>query len=74
MNIGGLYSYWDARSIYPESNDYLEVLATINPNEPFVLLEMKTVQEWGQYLKVLTIDGILGWVFIGNLSQIKNVA
>jgi hypothetical protein len=52
----------------------LEVLATINPNEPFVLLEMKPAHEWGQYLKVLTIDGIVGWVFIGNLSQIKNVA
>jgi hypothetical protein len=74
MNIGGLYSYWAATSIYTESNDYLEPIAITNPNEPFVLLEMKPAHEWGQYLKILTIDGILGWIFIGNLSQIKNIA
>jgi len=73
MNIGGLYSYWDARDIYPESNDYLEAVATIKRDEPFVLLEMKTVQAWGQYFKVLTIEGIVGWAFIGYPDQVKEV-
>jgi len=75
MKIGGLYSYWDARSVYPESNDHLESFVTIKQNEPFVLLEMKTVQAWGQYFnfKILTIEGIVGWVFIGYPEEVKEV-
>jgi hypothetical protein len=73
MKIGGLYSYSDARDIYPESNDYLEAVATIKRDEPFVLLEMKVVESWGQYFKILTIEGIVGWAFIGYPDQVKEV-
>jgi hypothetical protein len=74
MNIGGLYSYWDARDIYPGDNDDLNSIATIKRDEPFVLLEMKTVESWGQYFKVLTIDGIVGWTFIGYPEEVKEVS
>ncbi|NBP03754.1 MAG: hypothetical protein EBU90_27375 [Proteobacteria bacterium] len=58
MNIGKLYCYpFDRKlSIWGEAVD------TVKAKEPFVLLKQKgNIDVWTLY-KVLTINGVVGWI------------
>lgn len=72
MNIGSLYSYPLNRHVYVDLNSTTEYIDTVKENEPFVLLEIQELK-WADAYKVLTINGIVGWIQIGYPERVKEV-
>lgn len=59
INIGGLYSYGLTLDVRPNIRSF-RLNAKLAKNEPFVVLDKKS----NEHLKILTTQGIIGWVFI----------
>ena len=71
MKIGSLYSYPINRQVFV-GVDNSERIDTIKQNEPFVFLEVHELK-WADAYKVLTINGIVGWIHIGYPERVKEV-
>jgi hypothetical protein len=75
MKIGGLYSYSDARALYPVSN-YLEkgeCISSIEENELFVLLDYSESRSKVKRCKILTSKGIMGWIYLSPSDNVKEI-
>lgn len=63
LKVGKLYSYYISRQVYGYNNENTN-LGTIQPHEPFVLLEIKKLK-WVDEYKVITSQGVVGYIQIG---------
>lgn len=72
MNIGNLYSYPNQRNVYNDENHPTALIHTLPANEPFVVLEIISAR-WVETYKVLTLDGIVGWIHIGYPENVKQI-
>lgn len=74
LQVGGLYSYPNPRIIYTDYKGTSSI-AFMEANEPFAFLE-KTFVEWTRVeaYKVLTSQGIVGWVHIGYPEDLKELS
>lgn len=74
MNIGGLYSYNNRRNIYKDYEG-ISTIGSMEADEPFVFLEKARDElKWVEAYKVLTSQGIVGWVHIGYPEGIKELS
>ena len=71
MIVGNLYKYTHARHVFANL-DSNQTVDDIKQNEPFVFLEVN-VLKWVEAYKVLTINGIVGWIHVGYPEHIKSV-
>jgi hypothetical protein len=77
MKIGSLYQYSSTRRIElfenPEnSNSFIvDFLGLLSPKEPFVLLEIISLEDIFWRLRILTIDGKVGWITIQFVSLLQ---
>ena len=68
---GKLYKYNKARKVYVDLAGS-QTVDDVEQNEPFVFLEVN-VLKWVEAYKVLTINGIVGWIHVGYPEHIKSV-
>lgn len=73
LKIGSLYTYPNNRAVYTRSRSTSDIIALIEKNQPFVLLELGEELKWVQPLKVLTTDGVVGWITIGYMEDLVEV-
>jgi hypothetical protein len=74
LKVGGLYSYPKPRNIYKDYKGIASI-GSMEADEPFVFLEnAKYEMKWAEGYKVLTAQGIVGWVHIGYPENIKEVS
>ena len=71
--IGGLYTYPNGRNIWNsidvKAGIPFYIIGWLPPNEPFVLLELSKQDSF----KVLTTQGIVGWVDYSDEVPLKEV-
>jgi hypothetical protein len=80
MIVGKFYSYYISRIVFsdPFSVGTHHQVDVISKNQPFLFLEKgKEIKgkeiKWGEICKVLTANGIVGWIHIGYPDNIKEV-
>ena len=73
LQVGGLYSYPNPRNIF---RDYkgISSIGYMEAEEPFVFLEKVVGIKWAEAYKVLTSQGIIGWVHIGYPEDLKELS
>lgn len=74
FQIGKLYSYPNGRAVFFEPKG--AAIAFTECNEPFVLLDIfddVLDTEWNRSYKILTSQGIIGWVIITNPALIVEI-
>lgn len=74
LRVGGLYSYNNHRAIYSDREGIQNMVGILEINEPFVLLEDGGEQKWSMAWKVLTAQGIVGWIHIGYPEHIRELS
>lgn len=67
--IGGLYSYPLRRMLYVDDGYMSYNVGYVEPNEPFVLLSILETG-WAGSCKVLTTQGLVGWIDIGDSKSL----
>lgn len=74
MIVGKFYSYYISRIVFSDqlmgSHHQVDV---ISKNQPFIFLEKGKEIKWGEICKVLTANGIVGWIHVGYPDNIKAV-
>mgnify|MGYP003705129343 FL=1 len=68
---GKLYKYNKARKVYVDLAGS-QTVDDVEQDQPFVFLEVN-VLKWVEAYKVLTINGIVGWIHVGYPEHIKSV-
>lgn len=73
LKVGGLYSYPNPRNIFKDCEG-ISSIGSMEADEPFVFLE-KSMDEmkWVEGYKVLTSQGIIGWIHIGYPEDLKEI-
>ena len=73
LQVGGLYSYPNPRNVF---RDYkgISSIGSMEAEEPFVFLEKVVGIKWAEAYKVLTSQGIVGWVHIGYPEDLKELS
>ena len=74
LQVGKLYSYPNGRAVFFEPKGV--AIAFTECNEPFVLLDIFDDEfdtEWNRSYKILTSQGIIGWVIITNPALIVEI-
>lgn len=66
---GKFYAYPVERYVYADLHQSKQI-DKIEYDEPFILLERDYLEYW----KVLTINGVVGWIHIGYTECVKLVA
>ena len=74
LKVGGLYSYPNPRNIFKDYKGIASI-GSMKAGEPFVFLE-KTPDKmkWVEGYKVLTAQGIVGWIQIGYPEDVKELS
>ena len=77
LQVGGLYSYNNLRGVHPDREGTQDLIGILEINEPFVLLESGGKHKWSETYKVLTTQGIVGWIHVlypVDIRSFKKVA
>ena len=74
MIVGKFYSYPISRNVYSDqlmgSRQQVDIISN---NQPFIFLEKGKDVKWGEICKVLTANGIVGWIHVGYPDNIKEI-
>ena len=76
MKAGKLYSYFKATTVWKNTEDSsftMDNISSIKENEPFLVLEVVTRFGYSS-CKVLSSQGIVGWVNMAEPDRITEVA
>jgi len=75
MIVGKFYSYYISRSVYSDETQHTlgHQIDMISNHQPFIFLEKGKDVKWGEVCKVLTANGVVGWIHIGYPDNIKAV-
>ena len=74
LQVGGLYSYNNPRNVYKDYEG-ISSIGSMEADEPFVFLEKARDElKWVEGYKVLTSQGIVGWVHIGYPEDLKELS
>jgi len=74
LQVGGLYSYNNRRNVYKDFEG-ISTIGYMEADEPFVFLEkVRGDLKWVEKYKVLTSQGIVGWVHIGYPEDLKELS
>ena len=68
---GKLYKYNKARKVYVDLAGS-QTVDDVEQDQPFVFLEVN-VLKWVEAYKVLTINGVVGWIHVGYPEDIEPV-
>lgn len=74
MKIGKLYSYSTGRNMFSNPQHAGDPIDFIEIDEPFMLLETTGIQPI-ESVKVLSAQGIIGYIYIGypeNLTELSH--
>ena len=73
MVAGKFYTYHVERNVYTDPC-HTKQIDKIKQNEPFIYLEKGDAdRKWVETCKVLTINGVVGWIQIGYPECVKPV-
>ena len=64
LQVGGLYSYNNLRGVHPDREGTQDLVGVLEINEPFVLLESGGKHKVSETYKVLTTQGVVGWIHV----------
>lgn len=68
FKTGSLYRYYIERRVY---DDYGSMIGLVQENEPFIALSNTTEKlKWCETIKILTLNGVIGWVQFGYPEKI----
>ena len=73
LKIGKLYSYTTGRNMFSSPQYDGNTVGFIDVDEPFMLLE-KIELKWVESFKVLSAQGIIGYIYIGYPEKLTELS
>lgn len=70
--LGDLYTCSSSIILWENTDTVLTLVGCVLKNKPFIILEFEKLNDLRSYIRVLTLDGKIGWAKILD-SELKNL-